>query len=116
MAYKFNDRFCFIEIEDNKFHIPLGKRTGENIRKSRDTIAEMKADEKNFTDEKKACAAVDSAIDSILGDKASEKIFDGRGTVLFERLDVLIYVYSEITKYANRIAGELNVSPETEDH
>lgn len=116
MAYKFNDRFCFIEIEDCKFRVALGKQTGENIKKSRDTVARMKAEADKFTDEKEACAVVDSAIDCVLGDKASEKIFEGRDTVLFERLDILIYVYSEITKYANRIAGELNVSPKAAGH
>lgn len=111
MAYRFNDRACIIQIEDCKFRIAIGKDMDGKMRRSRDIIEEMRAEKDRYSDEAEACTAVDKAIDSLLGEGAAARIFEGREVSLFERFDVIIYIYGEITKFANKVTGELNVSP-----
>lgn len=114
MAYKFNNRFCIIEIEDMKFRAQFGKKLIDDITAAKNMLAELQND--GFSDNDKVCAAIDKAIDGILGKGAAKKIFAQREQDCVERLDVLTYIFNETTVFMNRIAGEANVFTKGTNH
>ena len=109
MGFKFKDRICVIEIEDVKYSVIFQQPLIDKLQSARDCFTRLKDE---GTDNDKACAAFDSAIDSILGKGAAEKIFAERFPNIMERYAILEYIYDEITEFMNGIAGEKNV-PET---
>ena len=110
MGFKFNDRTCVIEIEDVKYRVVFQKALVDRLNGAKDVFSRMKKE--GCTDNDKAVAAFDNAIDGVLGKGSAEKIFAGRFPNIAERYAVLKYVYDEITEFMNGIAGEKNV-PET---
>lgn len=102
MAYKFDDHFLKIEIEDNVFAVSVSQELGKKLTKSKGILDKLSAD--GCDDNSIICAAIDAQLDVVLGEGAAAKIFDGREVNAFERLSVMQYVFGEITAYTRRNA------------
>lgn len=112
MPYHFNSSVCTIEIEDKKYPVPITAKLTDNVRRSKDMIDGIRG----CNDGGKIVSAADSAIDIILGEGCSAEIFAGREPSAFERLDVLTYIYSEMTAFTEKRAGDRNVLPKEKYH
>ena len=106
MGFKFKDRICVIEIEDVKYSVIFQQPLIDKLQSARDCFTRLKDE---GTDNDKACAAFDNAIDSILGKGAAEKIFAERFPNIMERYAILEYIYDEINEFMKKIASEANV-------
>lgn len=104
MAYKFENRFCFVEIEDKKYRVLFSRAVSKEAAGAAEKLRELKGSK----DEAEVAAAIDAAIDIILGDGSAAEIFGGRPVSAVERLDVLVYIQNEIAAYMNRLT---DVSP-----
>lgn len=109
MGYHFNSRCCVVEIEDRKYHVAVNEGLAKKIESSKKRIESAKGSNNSEL----IISAADEAIDYILGKGAADTIFAGREKSTFERLDVLAYIYCEITDFTSRIRGEKNVYPKT---
>lgn len=109
MGYHFNSRSCVVEIEDRKYHVAVNEGLAGKIESSKKRIENAKGSNNSEF----IISAADEAIDDILGKGAANTIFAGREKSTFERLDVLAYIYSEITDFTKRIRGEKECLPES---
>lgn len=96
MAYRFENRFCFVDIEDKKYRVSFSQAVSEKAARAAEKLKGLKGS----NDE----AEVAAAIDAILGDGCAAEIFSGRPVSAVERLDVLRYIQTEIAAYLNRFA------------
>ena len=100
MAYKFENRFCFVEIEGRKYPISFSQALSEKVTEAAVKLREIKG----CNDEAAVVAAIDNAIDAVLGDGCAAEIFSGRADSAVERLDVLKYIQTETAAFINRFA------------
>lgn len=105
MGYHFNSRSCTIEIEDRKYSVAVNEGLSKKIESSKKKIESAKGSNNSEI----VISAADGAIDDILGKGSADTIFAGREKSAFERLDVLAYIYTEITAFTNEIRGGGNV-------
>lgn len=113
MGFKFTDRICVIEVEDQKYPIVFQKPLVDRLGSIKDTFLSLKND--GGADEEKVILAFDNAIDSILGDGSASKIFADRLPNIVERYAVLKYIYDEIIAFTKKIAEKKNVQSEAEN-
>ena len=100
MAYRFENRFCFVDIEDKKYRVSFSQAVSEKAARAAEKLKGLKGS----NDEVEVAAAIDASIDAILGDGCAAEIFSGRPVSAVERLDVLRYIQTEIAAYLNRFA------------
>lgn len=100
MAYRFENRFCLVEIEDKKYPISFSQAMSEKVTEAAVKLREIKG----CNDDAAVVAAIDNAIDAVLGDGCAAEIFGGRADSAVERLDVLRYIQAETAAFMNRFA------------
>lgn len=100
-VFKNND--LELDIAGNKFYVDttdpdLIEKVLDFARGAEKQAAELK-DKEDYVEELRGTIEFSlNAIDSILGEGASDKIFEGRRVGLFDVLDVLSYIVSAINK------------------
>lgn len=99
MAFKFTERknIVKIEIEDKVYPVAVTEKLGKQLMSLE---APSAAD---FTDTAKVINCIDGYIDSILGCGKAAEIFSGREPDVFERLDVLKYICTELTERVSKM-------------
>ena len=103
MGFKFseNKRIARIEIEGEIYPVEITKGLGERLKKL-DITKPINAES-----EEGAAMYVDGLIDGILGHGRAAHIFAGRPIDVFEHVDVLKYIYDEITNAINKRIGSI---------
>lgn len=104
--YTFGRNKILIEIEDLKFETTFNQdlfdRQKAISKKANKVLKELEEGQEN--DEEillKTSQFFRGAIDEILGDGVSQRIFDKRERDVIEEMDVMMYIIEEITQYEN---------------
>ena len=97
MGYNFaNRKNVIVVIEDKSYPVAITEKLGERLMSVSGSIP---ANCKNISE---TIACIDKLIDEVLGSGKAAEIFAGREADVFERLDVLEYVCSEVSAAVNK--------------
>lgn len=97
MGFKFSDRkSVIIVIEDKSYPVNITEKLGKRLMS---VPSSMPA---SCTNAAETVCCIDGLIDEILGSGKASEIFAGREADVFERLDVLKYVCTEVSDAVNK--------------
>lgn len=97
MGFKFSNRkSVVIVIEDKSYPVNITEKLGKRLMSVSNS---MPTNCKNVAE---TVGCIDGLIDEILGSGKAAEIFAGREADVFERLDVLKYVCTEVSDAVNK--------------
>ena len=101
--FEFRDNYLKLDIAGNVFEVDVtNPETMETITKFADEALkkseELKKEQHYTTSLRDGIGLCLRTIDAILGDGASEKIFEGRSVGLLDCLDVINYINTEVAR------------------
>lgn len=107
MGFEFRKKRVFeFDIAGNHFEISATQEIMKRLHDFEENAKNTQINEDNLDD---VIEFLRKAIDATLGDGASEKIFNGRPDDLFDYIDVVRYIQSEVETQRTAMLKEYNV-------